>query len=112
MKSPPAGLGRSWRLICGTYWQLLLPYVNEPPALRSDAPPGYGDDDLRNIHRVLQWLREQMGGDLRWWQDATLLVTADALSFVTTDLLERIGFPEVLGRDSLAGRKSGDPVTD
>jgi hypothetical protein len=82
-----------------TYWQLLLPYVNEPPTLLADEPPGYRDDDLRNVHRVLQWLREQMGGDLRWWQDATLLVTADALSFVTTDLLERIGFPDVLGEE-------------
>jgi hypothetical protein len=79
-----------------TYWNLLLPYVENPPSLVTENPTGYRDEDIRNIHRALQWLREKMGGDLGWWHDATLLATADALSFVTTDLLERLGFPTTL----------------
>ena len=76
------------------YWRLLLPFVDEPPPLVTQDPPGYRDDDVRNTHRALQWLREKIGGDVRWWRDATLLATADGLSFVATDLLERIGFPD------------------
>jgi hypothetical protein len=50
-----------------------------------------------------------MGADLRWWQDTSLLATADALSFVTTDLLERMGFPESLGPES---NSEIDPVLE
>jgi hypothetical protein len=89
-----------------TYWQLLLPYVGNAPPLMTENPSGYRDEDVRNIRRTLQWLREKMGADLGWWHDAALLATVDALSFVTTDLLERLGFPASFGE----GWSENNPV--
>ncbi|MEU1284489.1 hypothetical protein [Kitasatospora sp. NPDC005856] len=78
-----------------TYWNLLLEYRDDPKFVMK-PPTGFRNDDVRDVHRTLQWLREIMGADQRWWQDTDLLETADALSFVAVDLLERTGFPETL----------------
>jgi hypothetical protein len=97
-------LGRLIAAQIWTYWQLLLPYVGnvgnvgKPPPLETENPHGDQDEDVRNIQRTLQWLREKMGREMFWWKDTPLLVTADALSFVATDLLERIGFPASHGK--------------
>jgi hypothetical protein len=80
-----------------TYWYLLLPYLSanlDGLGFVTDPPTGFHSDDIRNTHRALQWLRARMGADWGWWRETPLLATVDALSFVTTDLLERLGFPE------------------
>jgi hypothetical protein len=87
-------------------WNLLLPYVDSKPPLVTVDPQGYSPDDLRNTQRALQWLRERMGADPPWWRDATLRATADVLSFVSTDLVERTGFPE----QTMVGPRALDEV--
>ena len=42
-----------------------------------------------------------MGQNPDWWQDPSLRAAADALAYVSTDLLERMNFPEHLSEESL-----------
>ncbi|MGW2288561.1 hypothetical protein [Streptomyces phaeochromogenes] len=89
------GLGGLMAAYVWAYWWLLLPYSDDPNFV-TNLPAGFRNEDSREVHRGLQWLREMMGADQSWWRDQTLREAADALSFVATDLLERTSFREIL----------------
>jgi hypothetical protein len=78
-----------------TLWFALAPYTEpESPAAPLESPAGYLPDDVNRVHQAVQWLREKMGADPLWWRDERFLVTADAVCFTATDLLEQLGFPD------------------
>ncbi|MEV0602157.1 hypothetical protein AB0I82_23005 [Streptomyces sp. NPDC050315] len=91
-------LGRLIASHAWAYWQLFLPYRDNPNFVMK-LPTGFGDEDMHEVHRSLHWIREMMGANQRWWQDPTLRETVDALSFIATDLLERTRLPEILMED-------------
>jgi TIR domain len=73
-------------------WQLLLPHLDETQ-FSFEPPPGFRDQDVRDLHRVLQWLSDVAGADAGWWRDVTILVAADAAVWVASDLLDRLAPP-------------------
>nr|WP_171058051.1 toll/interleukin-1 receptor domain-containing protein [Modestobacter altitudinis] len=76
--------GHVWAL-----WELLLPH-REEMKFAYNPPLDFHVEDLKAVHRVLQWLRDVAGAHTDWWRDPRDLVTVDATVWVASDLLDRL----------------------
>lgn len=76
--------GHVWAL-----WELLLPH-REEARFAYNPPLDFRVDDLKAVHRVLQWLSEVAGAHTDWWRDIRDLETVDATVWVASDLLDRL----------------------
>jgi hypothetical protein len=73
-------------------WQILLPHRNQPQFSFS-PPTGFRESDVRELQQATQWLTDVAERDAGWWRDASILVTADATVWVSSDVMDRLTPP-------------------